>query len=289
MALVAALAAASEPVIAVVDADAVVVNYKRLPVHLKLADIEVPAAYREQAKARLEELLADGSVQVMYAEGFGVDDRGTGLVHLKAGRHHINGVLVEEGLARFIGDATASRHAQAVLSYQDRAQRAKAGLWAEAAAPEPAPVVASARQPAARPAATQPSGPFCAELDGSFYYPSDAAVVADIHPRRRIYYASRAAAERAGKRAPPEQIDVAAAGRDQADSLFDRGRGLYADALAAGNTPRRDELYGEAFVVLTQALQVYTRLADAEGGTALDERIRETSQLRYGAMKQRRF
>ena len=72
--------------------------------------------------------------------------------------------------------------------------------------------------------------------------------------------------------------------------LFAKGKEVYNQAIAKGNTPERDELYGRAFTVLSKAMQIYSALCEKKPDDGkLGEKLHQCMQLRYGAVKQRRF
>jgi len=302
--LVSAVPAAEE-VLAVPSGDHVVVSIDRIPVRVQLADIEVPQRgdLPRQAQQRVSDLILGQEVQVIHKSEFGVDATGTGRVHIKAGPQHINAILVSEGLARYVpASETPTSYANLVKFAEKDAKEDGRGVWGmppEQPAAEPGPVLAAVDEPE-QPRAQEPAGDvtdtaevrgaFVAELNGRYYYLADDPRVSSINPRRLIQYRTETAAKRAGKQPAPEQVSVADAGIEEATQLLADGERIYSEAIAAGNTSRRDDLYGEAFVKLTQAMQVWSRLAEQNPGDAeIAENLRRTMQLRYGAMKQRRF
>jgi hypothetical protein len=136
-------------------------------------------------------------------------------------------------------------------------------------------------------------GPLCSELNSKYFYPSDDRAVANINPQRLIFYPDEATAKRAGK-LPSPQSQTATPQSDgseaSADAIFAQGKEIYAQAIAKGNTPERDQMYSQAFVVLSKAMQVYSALCEARpDDEKLGEKLRECMQLRYGSVKQRRF
>ncbi|MDA3960121.1 MAG: thermonuclease family protein [Planctomycetota bacterium] len=282
--------AAADPVLAVTGPDSVIVAYKDLPVQLSLAHIEVPPEMSAACQARLAELLDGQEVQVIYKEEFGTNAIGAALVHLKAGSKHINLILVTEGLARYKEGEAASSYGRMLSMSQDRAKEDGKGLWGQAVVVAAAEPAAPAAEPA-KPAASK-TGPIVAELRGTHYYASDDPRAAKIPERRRIYYRSEDAAKRAGKRAAPAAPSRAAAGGNEADAdrILSEAKQTYANAIDAGNSTKRDDLYGEAFNQFTSAMTIYSDLVEQRpDDAALAEKLRETMQLRYGAMKQRRF
>jgi hypothetical protein len=76
----------------------------------------------------------------------------------------------------------------------------------------------------------------------------------------------------------------------KADALFAKGRDVYNQALDAGNTPKRDQLYKEALKELNPALAIYAKLVEKNpNDTSLGVKMQECMRLRYGAVKQQRF
>ena len=75
-------------------------------------------------------------------------------------------------------------------------------------------------------------------------------------------------------------------------SLYEQGAKFCSDAIDKGNTPERDRLYGEAIKVLAQAVPMLSRLAEAEKDPAkreaLESKVVEASQMKFGAIKMRR-
>lgn len=286
---------AADTVTAVPSGQHVVVTIDRIPVRFTLADITIPERGQipQQAKARLTELALDQSVQVIFKPEFGVDENGTGKIHIKRGAQNLNAVLATEGLAIQSAQAEASSFGNMVKYGQEDAQSNQAGVWG---LPAETPT-ASQKTPPAAPVQASSSGAqggqkgdFVAELSGRYYYAVGDSRADSISQRRRIYYSTEADAKRAGKQTAPEEVAVEGAGIEQAEALLAAGEKVYAEAIAAGNTGSRDDLYGEAFRTLTQALQVWSRLAEENpSDSAIAEKLRRTMQLRYGAMKQRRF
>ena len=90
----------------------------------------------------------------------------------------------------------------------------------------------------------------------------------------------------------PEEAGAPPASGDEgkADELFSKGRDLYSKAIDAGNTSARDTLYEECNKYLTQAQNIYNKLAEKNpGNTAIEEKAFMCNKLRYGSIKQRRF
>lgn len=287
----------ADEVLSVPNGESIVVTISRLPVRVHLADIEIPQRDEipQQAQARVEELIMGANVQVIHKPEFGTDDSGTGRVHIKKGSQHINAILVAEGLALYKAGDGPTPYGRMLDLAQSSAKKDGVGVWG--LPPEAAASTVVAAAAAAAPSSAEPktakavtTGPFVSELNGRLYFPSDDARAASINARRRIYYASEKAAKKAGKTRGPDQVSVADAGLEEAEQLMAEGEKVYADAIAAGNTSNRDVLYGEAFVKLTQAMQVWSKLVEENPDDAeIGEKLRRTMQLRYGAMKQRRF
>jgi endonuclease YncB( thermonuclease family) len=323
LALVALAAAASaadpSPVVGVPAADRVVIRYQGLPVDVPLANLEVPKepGARSACQQRLSSLVSGKKVDVIYKPGFGNDDAGAARVQIVAGGANVNELLVSGGYARYARSPRPEPEDEAIRKAQERAQSNKAGVWSNAGvwaaaadAPAPAtdaPVVAANDQPAAQPApaapqtsapvvaapAIKPKGPFCSEINSQYFYPSDDRAVANVNPQRLIYYPDEATAKRAGKQPSPQSqvADIQSDGsEDSADKIFAQGKEIYAEAIAKGNTPERDQMYAQAYVVLSKAMQVYSALCEAHpDDDKLGEKLRQCMQLRYGSVKQRRF
>lgn len=277
--LIGALSAAEHgEILAVLGADRLAVQYHQLPVVVRLAEIEVPDATADAARARLEEA-AGKRGNVAWTPELGADDAGTPRVYIALGTdlRTLNESLVEAGLARAKPLGSGGRQRERLADAEARARKARAGLWAAAA-------------PAAAPAPAAPA-PFCAEIDGRHYYPADAPEVARLNPKRLVSYASEAAARKAGK--VPWQASApsaAASTLEDARAAYGRGKRLVEEAAGQGPTPERDELYERAFLELSAALQVLNRLAEAKPDDAkLGEELRQCAQLRYAAMKSKRF
>ena len=115
----------------------------------------------------------------------------------------------------------------------------------------------------------------------------------NVNPQRLIYYPDEAAAKRAGKLPSPQTDDAGMASdgtEASADAIFAKGKETYAEAIAKGNTPERDHMYEQAFVILSKAMQVYSALCESRpDDEKLGEKLRVCMQLRYGSVKQRRF
>jgi len=289
------------PVTAVPAADRVVVAlYRGIPVNLPLAHLEVPDATRSQAKDRLTKLLTGKRVDVRWSTGFGADAAGTGRVQLVVDGVSVNETLVKEGLARYTpGTTTEPAYEDPIRLAQDMAKRKQVGVWSAAAAPA-AVVAVAAPAPAAMPAGSVPSaagaalakGAFASELDSRFYFPANHRAIASVNSQRLIYYRDEDTARKAGKLAPPPEatdlkFDNTPAG---AEAAYAKGKEIYAQAIAMGNTSERDTLYGHANVYLTKSVQIYSGILETRpDDQAMGEKMRLANQLRYGTIKQRRF
>jgi hypothetical protein len=308
----AALPAADPcPVLGVPGPDRVLIRYQGLPVDVQLAHVEVPSepAARTACQERLARLVKNRKVEVVYKPGFGADADGAGRVQLVTDEGNVNMLLVSGGYAKYQpGSRSEPEFDDPVRKAQDHAQQSQVRLWskqgawapvdAAAAAPAPAETPAEPAAPvavAAKPASPKPaaSGPFAAEIGSKYYFPSDSSEVANINPQRLIYYSDEAAAKRAGKipRAETQQEQFPSDGSEATgDLIFARGKEVYAEAIAKGNTPERDQMYEQAFVILSKAMQVYSALCETRpDDEALAEKLRQCMQLRYGSVKQRRF
>jgi hypothetical protein len=283
-------AAETYPVLAVSGPDRVVLQYRGLPVAVTLAHLEIPEAQHQAAQEALSGMLQGKKVELYFLPGFGNDANGAGRVELVADGHSVNAGLAGAGLARFTAGAkNEATYEQPVKDDQAKAEKAKLGMWA-GAAPAPAAAPAAAKTP---PAATARKGPFCSELDTTYYFASDSADAAKASQERLIYYPDAATAERAGKKPKPAAVDEGLpSGTSEADGdqIFAKGKEVYNQAIAKGNTPERDELYGRAFTVLSKAMQIYSALCEKKpDDNKLGEKLHQCMQLRYGAVKQRRF
>lgn len=297
-AAVSGLVAVEAKIIAVPAADRVVANVGGIPVVLGFAHIEVPAGTADATRAQLVTLLEGKTARIDHDAEWGTDANGAGRVHIRVGQTDVAVRLIDEGLAQLMaGVGTDGAKERLLATSQERAKRAKKGLWA---ADAPATVVTAA-QPASRPAAPAarttasaapaPVGAFASELNNRYFYPSDHRALTNVPRQRLIYYADEAAAKRAGKLPPPTDSPAmqGEANEGAADAIFATGEKTYSEAIAAGNSSRRDQLYGEAFKTLTDAMNMYGELVEKDDSNeALAEKLRRCMQLRYGAMKQKR-
>ena len=278
----------------VVDGDRVVVTVGGAPVALPLAHVEIPEGQRAAAKEQLVRAAKGKAVVISYLPDYGIDAAGSGRVHLLLGGADLNAALIESGVARFQPGARPAAIDKALKAAQDKASKAKRGLWAaDAVAAKPAPVENEAK---ASPGAKSPpggvaKGEFASELNNKYFYPAGHRALGNINPQRLIWYRDEAAAKKAGKQlAPLERASAAGDGTEaNADSVFAEGRDLYQQAIAAGNSDARDQLYEKAFVKLSDAMNIYGALVEKdEKNEALAEKLRVCMQLRYGSVKQRR-
>jgi endonuclease YncB( thermonuclease family) len=97
---------------------------------LRLAGIESPPAVTPGAKAALETLVAGKPLELRYA-GAASDREGHVVAELYAGGRWIERALVSRGLARVRGSADERVGLAALLATEDRARRARRGLWRE--------------------------------------------------------------------------------------------------------------------------------------------------------------
>jgi len=289
----AALAAAEHgEILAILGPDRVAVQYYQLPVVVRLAEIEIPAETTDAAQAKLGEAAGKKS-NVTWAQDLGADDGGTPRVYVTLGSDakSLNELLVEAGLARAKPLGQGGRNRERLAAAEAKAQKGKLGLWA-GATPTTPPL---ADKPAAAPAPAKVAtakAPFCAEVDGKHFYPSDAPEVNRLNSKRLVYYTSEAAAKKAGKQAWQPAAPSAAGGTTLADARagFQRGKALVTEAAGFGPTPERDKLYERAFLELSAAMQIFSRLAEAKpDDEALGEEMRTCMQMRYGAMKSKRY
>ncbi len=285
----AALAAAEHgEILAILGPDRLAVQYFQLPVVVRLAEIEIPAETTDAAQAKLGEATGKKS-NVTWAQELGADDGGTPRVYITLGSEakSLNETLVEAGLARSKPLGQGGRNRERLAAAEAKAQKLKLGLWA-AAAPPAAPPAPVAAKPAA-PAATK--APFCAEVDGKNFYPSDAPEVNRLNAKRLVYYTSEAAAKKAGKQAwQPAAPSSGGSTLEDARAGFQRGKALVEQAAGFGPTPERDKLYERAFLELSSSMQIFSRLAEAKpDDEALGEEMRQCMQMRYGAMKSKRL
>lgn len=291
------LIAETAPVVAVAGPDRVIIKAFGVPIALTLAHLDIPAdeAQRKACQDQLNKLVAGKNVLVSYSAEFGNDGSGNGKIHLSIAGTDVAQTLIDGGFARFAKAEQASPNYDKMLTIaQEKAQKGKKGVWAGGAA---APVVAAKPTPTAKPApAAKPEpvaakGAFASELNNAFYYPAGHRAVANVNPQRLIYYPDEAAAKKAGKKAPPAESSASSLEPSEAnaDKLFNQGKEIYSQAIAAGNSDKRDDLYGEAFVKLSDAMNIYGPLVEKdENNEALGEKLRVCMQLRYGSVKQRR-
>jgi endonuclease YncB( thermonuclease family) len=290
-------AADTVAVVGVPAPDRVVIDYKGLPVAVPLALLEAPAdaAGRKACQERLAALVGGQRVEVQVMAAFGADAEGAARVQLLLPKGSVNESLVAAGLARYQPSKAPDSGFDGVLRRaEEKARKAQLGLWAAAPAEPRAevPVAAAAipPPPPARPAKAAPTGRFASELDSPFFAPLDSPALAGIDPARLLRYPDEATARRAGKKPYPALARPPHARTEaEADAVFAQGEQVYAQAIAAGNSSQRDDLYAQAEVYFTVALQAYGVLADKRGDDeALGAKMQKCNQLRYGSIKQRR-
>jgi hypothetical protein len=293
-----AVSAESFQVTSVVGPDRVVVQYRGLPVSLSLAHLEVgvDAAAQRACHERLRALLTGKSVEVLYVPAFGTSADGGARVQLVVERANVNETLVANGLARFAaGPQSYPLFDGKIQRAEEKARKDKLGLWAAAPVPvtaaSPIPITTAKAIPVKT--ATAPLGPFCSELDNKFYYPSGDQAVANVASQRLIFYPDEAAAKRAGKfpnQAAAIVVPVGDGSEASGDVIFAQGKAVYAQAIAKGNTSERDSMYEQAYVILSNAMNIFGALCEKRpDDERLAEKLRECMQLRYGSIKQRRF
>ena len=288
-------AAESYPVLSVPAGDRVVIQYKSLPIAVPLAVIEVPAEQQAAAREALIALTTKQSVDLIYLPEFGADAAGSARVQLRAGKVLLNEELIARGLAKYQPSAKPGAAEGVLARAQDKAQKAGAGLWQGNAAADQQAVAAKAG--AAKPGTSKPAaaalakGPYCSELDNDFYYATGAREVANVSAQRLIFYPDEATALKAGKKKAVKSVATKRGTTEaDADAAFAAGKEITSNAVAAGNTSQRDELYEKAYQELTQAMQIYSGLVDQKpDDAALSEKLRECMQMRYGTVKMRRF
>jgi len=91
--------------------------------------------------------------------------------------------------------------------------------------------------------------------------------------------------------AAPSRPGTATAGDEgKADEFFIKGRTLYSQAIDAGNSSKRDQLYSQAAAELGRAMDIYNVLLEKRGtDSSLASKALECNKLRYGAKKQQRY
>jgi len=192
-------------------------------------------------------------------------------------------------------DAPAAATAPAAVATAAATADASAPAAAGADAMAPAAATTTGVDTSSAPSAgtgTYP-GPFCSEIDSKFYFPSGHPGVANISAQRLIFYPDEATAQRAGKTLSPQtQLDGLPTGTDEAsaDAVFAKGKQIYGTAVDTGNNSHRDDLYGQAFVIFSDAMRLYSALVEAQpNNEALSDKLHDCMQLRYGALKYRRL
>jgi hypothetical protein len=278
--------------------DHVVVRLGSLPVSFALAHIAVPANQQAAAQTVLTSMLTGKRVEVLYVTDFGTDLNGAARVQILLGKTNVNEELVARGLASYQAVKEGSAAEGAIKRAQDKAKKAGVGMWqanpATAIATTPAVASTTVASTTVARAANQTvaaKGPFCSEIDNNFYYASGAREVANVSSQRLIYYADEATAAKAGKK-KAIKVETVKRGRtvSDADSAYQLGKDITSQAVDAGNTTARDELYEKAYVSLTQAMQIYSDLVDQHPqDEVLGSKLQQCMQLRYGTVKMRRF
>jgi endonuclease YncB( thermonuclease family) len=263
-----------------------------LPLPVSLAHIAVPPAQQDAAQAELRRLVEGNRVELIYLHDFGTDPAtGAARVQVLVGRKNLNEELVAGGLASYAAVKPDSASESNIRRAEEKARRAGVGQWAAGngtALAAAKPAAATTAKPAMTRAA---QGPFCSELDNQFYYPTGAREIANVNPQRLIFYPDEATAQKAGKR-KPVQVQAVKRGSSETDgdAAFALGKEITSEALDAGNTPARDELYAKAYGELTSAMQIYSALVDQRpDDEKLALKLRDCMQLRYGSVKMRRF
>jgi hypothetical protein len=108
----------------------------------------------------------------------------------------------------------------------------------------------------------------------------DQRLIAEVDELEGVILAEAAAAA---------DLVNAEASVELADGLFKQGEQIYAQAIAAGNTSKRDDLYGESEGWFNRALKVYSKLVqDHPDNQDYAAKMVRCNQLRYGSIKQRR-
>lgn len=291
--LACASAAESFAVLGVPACDQVTIDHKGLPVTVGLAHLAVPEdpAAQQALRDRLALLVQGQRVEVLYTADFGTDPRGSARVQLVTAKGNVNETLVANGLAAYQQTKPDSGFEGVIRRAQEKAQRGKMGLWAEGAVQAAAAKPAAAPKPAPAVRAPAVKGPFCSEVDSSFYYATGSREVAAVNPQRLLYYPDEATAQKAGKRAKAAPVAMAA-GADEAtaDQLYQQGGEIAGRCAGSPPSEERDREYEKAYQLLTRALQIYTPLAEKRPDDAkLGEKLRLCMQARYTTVKMRRF
>lgn len=267
-------------VLAVPTPEQLLVQWRGIPVVVPLAYLDGAG---EACKAKLEQQAKGRTVELQWLPHFGTAPTGAGRLLVSIGDVPLNRTVVEAGLARYQPSDKPDSGADKLMAMaQDKARKTHAGVWAATPAQPATPT-----RPATAPAQTT-SGAFCAELGAKHYYPKGHKAVADIDAQRLIYYTDEAAAKRAGKLPPPTEGAAVAPTLANAERLYLEGKSLCSKAMSKGNSPERDQLYGDAFPKLNQATQIYAVLVEKQPTDELQEKMRSCMQLRYSAMKYRR-
>jgi hypothetical protein len=283
-------AADAYPVIGITDAGRLVVQYRGIPVSFELAHVEAPAdeVARRAYVDQLRTLSKNGQVELVHDASFGVDELGVGRVHAKLKSGDLSELLVGKGLAKLRSGQTSHPSESLVKMAQDKASKAKLGLWSTGDTAASSTAVAKADP---KPAAS-PKAAFVSELGSNYYYPAGHSAVSGVNPQRLIGYASEDLARKAGKR-PNTANDLKLPegdGEDSADKAFAMGKDIVQKAAGQGATPERDQLYAQAYLPLTRAMNIYSALVEKRpNDEALAEKMRTCMQMRYSTVKYRRF
>jgi len=282
--------AESATVVAVPAPDQLLVKWHGIPVVLPLAYLDQAG---EACRARLEQQAKGKSVDLQWLPQFGTMANGAGRVMVSLNDVTLNQLVVQQGLAAYQVGAQPDSAADKFMAFaQDKAKRSKVGIWAAPVAPVTA---VAANIPSSKPVAVaavnlaKPSAAFCAELGGRYYYPVGHHALAGVDAQRLIMYGDEGAAKRAGKQPAPQDAARVEPTMVNADQLYNEGRALCGRAMNLGNSSQRDDLYGAAFPKLNQATQIYAVLVDKDPSDELQEKMRSCMQLRYSALKYRRF
>ncbi len=286
-----AWSAESYTVIGTPSGDHVLLQFGSLPVAFGLAHITVPANQQAAARDALTTLLTGKRVEVLYVTDFGTDLNGAARVQVIAGKLNINEELVTRGLASYQALKEGSANEGVIKRAQDKAKKAGVGMWQAGSEAMVPGIISTAIPASAAPVSVAAKGPFCSEIDNTFYYASGAREVANVSQQRLIFYADEGTAVKAGKK---KAIKVEAVKRGRtvtdADAAYQLGKDITSQAVDAGNSSARDELYEKAYVNLTLAMQIYADLVDLHPhDEALGSKLQQCMQLRYGTVKMRRF
>ncbi len=295
------VSAASYTAQSVADDGRIIVLFNRIPVSLTLAHITLPddQQLHKQAIAQIEQLIKGKRIRVDFRNTFGVDRLGAGRVHMTIDKTNIARELVEAGLARYqAASQTENAYEKPLISLEEKAKKKEKGIWAankrvsthnEHTTPA-ATTKPKKKKSTKRTAQKTITGPYCAELNSKFYYPSDASAVR--HAKNLIYYKNEREAKRAGKKPAPKNtgdVQLSSATEQQADEYLKKGTIDYVKAVNLPPTHERDKLYGACMPNLMKAAQIYSHLIEnGKGNDDMQEKLRKAMMYRYGAMKSKR-